>query len=77
MDNLPTWVVTIAAVAVGLSPGLALLLTRPIVRLLHRVLSSRAKIVDQPGFAPTCEEPPVSPLRQDESRTGIDRLGAR
>jgi hypothetical protein len=38
MDDLPTWVETIAAVAVGLMPALALSLARPIARSLHRVL---------------------------------------
>jgi hypothetical protein len=53
MDNLPDWIVTITAVAVGLGPGLALLLPGPIARLLHRVLSSWPKVMDKPGFAPT------------------------
>jgi hypothetical protein len=37
MDNLPAWTLWIITAAVGLSPGLALLLVRPIARLLHRV----------------------------------------
>ena len=41
MDNLPDWAVTIITVAVGLSPGLALLSARPIARLLHAVLWPR------------------------------------
>jgi hypothetical protein len=43
MDNLPAWGLWIITAAVGLSPGLALLLlVRPIARLLHRVLWPRA-----------------------------------
>src|SRR5260370_30468229 len=38
MDNLPAWALWIITAAVGSSPGLALLLVRPIARLLHRVL---------------------------------------
>lgn len=34
MDNLPMWVVTIAAVAVGVSPGLAILSAGSIARLI-------------------------------------------
>jgi hypothetical protein len=34
MGNLPAWVVTIAAVAVGLIPALALSLARPVARSL-------------------------------------------
>jgi hypothetical protein len=57
MENLSVWVVTLAAVAVGVGSALAVLSTRSIARLVHRVLSSRPKIVDQPGFAPTREDP--------------------
>ena len=38
MDNLPDWAVSIIAVAVGLSPGLALLMARPIGRFLRPTL---------------------------------------
>ena len=41
MDNLPAWALWIITAAVGLSPGLALLLVRPIARLLHRPLWPR------------------------------------
>jgi hypothetical protein len=41
MDNLPAWALWIITAAVGLSPGLALLLVRPIARLLHRMLWPR------------------------------------
>jgi hypothetical protein len=42
MDNLPDWTVSITAVAVGLSPGLALLMASRIGRFLRRVLFSRS-----------------------------------
>jgi hypothetical protein len=38
MNNLPAWALWMITAAVRLSPGLALLLVRPIARLLHRVL---------------------------------------
>ena len=38
MDSLPEWAVSIIAVVVGLSPGLAILYARRIARLIHRVL---------------------------------------
>jgi hypothetical protein len=40
-DSFPSWAVSITVVAVGLSPGLALLLVRLTPRLLHRVLWPR------------------------------------
>jgi hypothetical protein len=43
MHNLPDWAVSIIAVAVGLSPGLALLIARPIGRFLRRVLFVRGQ----------------------------------
>jgi hypothetical protein len=47
MDNLPAWALWIITTAVGLSPGLALLLVRPIARLLHRLLCPRPEIASQ------------------------------
>jgi hypothetical protein len=41
MHNLRDWAVSIIAVAVGLSPGLALLIARPNGRFLRRVLVER------------------------------------
>jgi hypothetical protein len=41
MDNLPDWAASVIAVAVGLSPGLALLMARPIGRFLRRTLLER------------------------------------
>ena len=40
---LPPWGVTIAAVTVGLGPGLAIFSTRPLARLLHHALGPRPK----------------------------------
>jgi hypothetical protein len=42
MDSLPTWAVSIIAVAIGLSPGIALLAARPIGRFLRRKLLARS-----------------------------------
>ena len=44
MDNLPAWALWIITAAVALSPGLALLIVRPIARLLHRVLWTRPEV---------------------------------
>jgi hypothetical protein len=44
MNSLPHWAVTITAVAVGLSPGLARLSTRSIARLLRRALWPRPEV---------------------------------
>jgi hypothetical protein len=56
MDNLPTLAVTIAAVAVGVSPGLAILSAGSIARLLHRVLWPRPEVARKPEPAPGREE---------------------
>ena len=40
MENLPSWVVTIAAVAVGVSPRLAILSTRLIASVLHCIMAA-------------------------------------
>jgi hypothetical protein len=52
MDNLPTWAVEVAAVAVGLSPGLAILSARSIARLLHLALRSWPKVPANPRLRP-------------------------
>ena len=57
MDNLPTWVVMIAAVAVGVSPWLAILSAGSIARLLHRVLGPRPEVAHKPGRETGHEEP--------------------
>jgi hypothetical protein len=41
MDNLPIWVIWIAALAVGLAPGLAILCAPMIARLRYRLLWPR------------------------------------
>jgi hypothetical protein len=53
MDNLPEWAVSIIAVAVGLSPVLAILSARRIAWLLHRALWPRPEA----GREPAREEP--------------------
>jgi hypothetical protein len=55
MDSLPDWTVSIIAVAVGLSPALAILSARSIARLLHRALSPRPE--PGRGREPPREEP--------------------
>ena len=57
MNDLPTWGVTIAAVAVGLMPGLAILSARSIARLIYRVLGPPAEVMDKPGRPPTYHQP--------------------
>ena len=57
MDNLPTWVVTIAAVAVGLMPGLAIFSASSIAQLLHRALLRHPEEAPEPGPEPGREEP--------------------
>jgi hypothetical protein len=44
MDNFPTWAAEIAALAVGLMPGLAIFSTRPLARLLHRAFWPRPAV---------------------------------
>ena len=56
MDTLPDWAVTIIAIAVGLSPGLALLSARSIARLLHRALWPRPEAAPQSGREPVRQE---------------------
>jgi hypothetical protein len=52
MANLPTCVVTIAAVAVGVSPGLTIRSAGSIARLLYRVLGPRPEVAHKPGREP-------------------------
>jgi hypothetical protein len=47
MDSLPDWAVSTIAIAVGVSPGLALLMARPIGRFLRRTLLERPEIAPQ------------------------------
>jgi hypothetical protein len=55
MDNLPDWVASIIAIAVGLSPGLAVLSARSIARLLYRALSAYPEV--EHGRNSACEDP--------------------
>jgi hypothetical protein len=55
MNDLPTWAVTIAAVAVGLNPVLLLLTARPIGRFLRRVLLERREVALQSRRQPLRE----------------------
>jgi hypothetical protein len=60
MDNLPDWALSIIVVAVGLSPGLALLMARPIGRILGRALLERAEASPQSGSVSVREGPAVA-----------------
>jgi hypothetical protein len=60
MDSLPDWAVSIIALAVGLSPGLALLSARSIARLLHRALWPSPEVAPQSRREPVPEEPAVA-----------------
>jgi hypothetical protein len=57
MDNLPDWAACIIAIAVGLSPGLAILSARSIARLLYRALGPRPEVAPEPGRGPMDGEP--------------------
>jgi hypothetical protein len=57
MDNLPIWVVWIAATVVGLAPGLAILSAPTIARLIHCVASPRREVAPKPGREPSHGEP--------------------
>jgi hypothetical protein len=57
MDNLPAWAVWIAAGAVGVAPGLAILSAPMIARIIHRVLSPRRGMTPKPQPERTPEEP--------------------
>jgi hypothetical protein len=57
MYHLPDWAVSIAAAAVGLSPGLALLSARSIARLLHRELWAAPRAAPQCGRVLAREKP--------------------
>jgi hypothetical protein len=56
MDNLSDWVATIAAVAVGLMPGLALS-ARSIARLIYHMLGPRSEVADRSRREPAHGEP--------------------
>ena len=61
MDNSPSWAVTIAAVAVGVSPGLAILSTRLIARVLHLALWPRPRVTPMLGPEPAPKNRPPIP----------------
>ena len=52
MDSLPEWAVSIIAVVVGLSPGLAIPSARRIARLLHRLLRPRPEVAGRSEHEP-------------------------
>jgi hypothetical protein len=57
MDSLPEWVVSVIAIGIGLSPGLAILSARSIARLLYRVLAPRPEGEGRSGVEPAHGEP--------------------
>jgi hypothetical protein len=64
MENLPDWAVSIIAVAVGLSPGLALLMARRIGRFLRDTLLEPPEVAPQSECEPVRERPAfVAPPR--------------
>jgi hypothetical protein len=78
MEKLPPWAVTIAAVAVGLMPGLAMFSASSIARLLHRASWPRPKVVpgsegEQPHGEPAALASPARMTR----RTGCRPLAAQ
>src|SRR6516162_3783064 len=78
MDNLPSWVVTIAAVAVGVRPRLAILSTRLIARVLHLALWPRPKVTPMLGSEPASKNRPPFPGGAQGGLGQVDdRLDAR
>ena len=78
MENLPPWAVTIAAVAVGLSPGLALLSVRPIIRLFCRASWPRPEVVPgSEGELPHGEPAALPSPARMRRRTGCPPLAAQ
>jgi len=57
MNDLPPWVPTIAAVAVALVPGLAILSARSIARLIYHMLGPRSEVADRSRREPAHGEP--------------------
>jgi hypothetical protein len=57
MDSLPAWAFSVIAVAVELSPGLAILSARRIAWLLHAVLCPRPEVALRSGPEPSHGEP--------------------
>jgi hypothetical protein len=57
MDDLPTWVLWIITVAVGLAPSLAILCAPMIARLIHRVASPRREVTPKLSHEASRGEP--------------------
>jgi hypothetical protein len=57
MNDLPLWALWPITIAVGLMPGLAVLLARPIARLIYHMLGPRPEVMRQPEGEPTRDEP--------------------
>ena len=57
MNDLPPWVATIAAVAVGLMPKLEILSARSIAQLICQLFGPRPEIMRKPEGEPTRDEP--------------------
>jgi hypothetical protein len=71
MDNFPSWAFWIAAMAVALAPGLAILCAPMIARLIHRVASPRREVTPKPSHEPSRGEPAAVSVREGEAgRTG-------
>jgi hypothetical protein len=62
MDSPPDWAVSIIAVAVGLSPGLAILSARSIARVIHRALLPPPKRAPRIGRESVREGPVAVPV---------------
>jgi hypothetical protein len=61
MDNLPAWALWPITVAVGLAPGLAILSTPAIARLLHRLLWPRPELAPERERKPGRKRPAGAP----------------
>jgi hypothetical protein len=71
MDNLPIWAAWIAAVAVGISPGLAILSAPAIARLLRRLLRLRPEVPPKPEREPRHTGPIPSQLDRGDSAVAL------
>ena len=57
MENLPDWALWIITIAVGVSPGIAILSARPIARLIYHMLGPRPEVMREPEGGPARDEP--------------------
>jgi hypothetical protein len=57
LENLPDWAASIITVGVGLSLVLAVLIARPIARLIYRALGPRPEVAPEPEREPMGGEP--------------------